>query len=83
MDIELIRKLTEAAAIPGRERAEAELIAELIKPYADKVKIDRLGSVIRACGEGAPDDAKRIALEAPMASPGFWQTITAKTGGFA
>ncbi|MGI6742791.1 MAG: hypothetical protein ACOX4O_04050 [Eubacteriales bacterium] len=73
MDIELIRKLTEAAAIPGRERAEAELIAELIKPYADKVKIDRLGSVIaRLRGSSAAgDDAKRIALEAPMGSPGF------------
>jgi|LSQX01.2.fsa_nt_gb endoglucanase len=73
MDIELIRKLTEAAAIPGRERAEAELISELIKPYADKVKIDRLGSVIAHLrgSSAAGDDAKRIVLEAPMGSPGF------------
>ncbi len=73
MDIKLIRKLIETAAIAGRERAAAELISELIAPYVDKVKVDRLGSVIAHLPGGfAPDsDAKRIVLEAPMGSPGF------------
>ena len=44
--IELLDTLTQLQGVSGREKPVAEFIKEQMAPYADEVKIDRLGSCI-------------------------------------
>ena len=44
--IELLDALTQLQGVSGREKPVAEFIKEQMAPYADEVKIDRLGSCI-------------------------------------
>lgn len=60
---ELIKKLSDLRGISGFEYRISDKIADLFKPYADKVRKDTLGNVIavKRCGR---ENAKKIMIEA-------------------
>ena len=59
---ELMKQLTEAPGPPGAEGAVRKLMVENMKPYADKITFDGLGSVIAQQGSSGP----RIMVDAHM-----------------
>jgi tetrahedral aminopeptidase len=60
--IDLIRKLTEAWGPSGYEHQVRELIREEVKPYADKIEVDPLGSLI--CHVGKKGKSKKTIMVA-------------------
>ena len=60
--ITLFKELTEVAGPPGFEDSVRKLMAERMKPFADKISYDGLGSVIAQQGVAGP----RIMLDAHM-----------------
>jgi endoglucanase len=60
--ITLFKELTEVAGPPGFEDSVRKLMAERMKPFADKISYDGLGSVIAQQGGAGP----RIMLDAHM-----------------
>ncbi|GAC1638016.1 MAG: M42 family metallopeptidase [Candidatus Acidiferrum sp.] len=60
--ISLLKELTEAPGPPGFEDSVRTIMAERMKPLADKVSYDGLGSVIAQQGSSGP----RIMLDAHM-----------------
>lgn len=62
---ELIKQLSDMRAISGSEYRINKQIAELFMPYADEVRIDKLGSVI-AKKECSDPNAPSIMIEAHM-----------------
>ncbi|MFZ5813831.1 MAG: M42 family metallopeptidase [Bacillota bacterium] len=71
MSARLLDRLQQLTAIwgpSGRERKVAEALAEMITPFVDEVKMDRLGNLLairRGTGEG-----RRVLLTAHMDTPG-------------
>jgi endoglucanase len=59
---ELMKQFTEAPGPPGAEGPVRELMVEKMKPYADKIMYDGLGSVIAQQGTSGP----RIMVDAHM-----------------
>ena len=59
---QLMKQFTEAPGPPGAEGAVRKLLAENMKPYADKIMYDGLGSVIAQQGNSGP----RIMVDAHM-----------------
>jgi putative aminopeptidase FrvX len=59
---QLMKQLTEAPGPPGAEGPVRELMVENMKPYADKILYDGLGSVIAQQGSSGP----RIMVDAHM-----------------
>jgi putative aminopeptidase FrvX len=59
---ELMKQFTEAPGPPGAEGAVRKLFVENVKPYADKISYDGLGSVIAQQGTSGP----RIMVDAHM-----------------
>jgi putative aminopeptidase FrvX len=59
---QLMKEFTEAPGPPGAEGAVRKLLAENMKPYADKIMYDGLGSVIAQQGNSGP----RIMVDAHM-----------------
>jgi putative aminopeptidase FrvX len=59
---ELMKQFTEAPGPPGAEGAVRKLFVENMKPYADKISFDGLGSVIAQQGSTGP----RIMVDAHM-----------------
>ncbi len=69
--IKLLEKLCNAASVSGDEGEVRRIVLEEVKPYADEVKVDALGSVLvrkRAAGEKNP---LRVLLDAHMDEVGF------------
>lgn len=60
--IDLMKQFTEAPAPPGAEGSVRKLYVEQMKPYADKISYDGLGSVIAQLGSSGP----RIMVDAHM-----------------
>ena len=60
--VQLLKELTEAPGPPGYEEAVRKLFTDRIKPFADSVSYDGLGSVIAQQGNSGP----RIMLDAHM-----------------
>jgi endoglucanase len=60
--VQLLKELTEAPGPPGYEEAVRKLFTDRIKPFADSVAYDGLGSVIAQQGNSGP----RIMLDAHM-----------------
>ena len=50
---EKLQKLVNAYGVSGDEFRVAEIAAEILKPYVDKVEIDKLGNVVgyKSCGK--------------------------------
>jgi putative aminopeptidase FrvX len=59
---QLMKQFTEAAGPPGAEGPVRKLVVENMKPYADKIMYDGLGSVIAQQGTSGP----RIMVDAHM-----------------
>jgi len=60
--VQLLKELTEAPGPPGYEEAVRKLFTDHMKPFADSVSYDGLGSVIAQQGNSGP----RIMLDAHM-----------------
>src|SRR5581483_6112009 len=52
--VELLKQLSEAPGVPGAEDAVRKLMAEQMRPMADNVSFDGLGSVIAQQGHSGP-----------------------------
>lgn len=60
--VQLLKELTEVSGPPGYEDAVRKIMAERMKPYADDIVYDGLGSIIAQQGKSGP----RIMLDAHM-----------------
>jgi len=68
--IKLLEKLCNAMAVSGNEGEVRRIVLEEVKPYADEVKVDALGSVlVRKKGTGRKP--LRVLLDAHMDEVGF------------
>lgn len=68
--IKLLEKLCRAVAVSGDESEVRKIVLEELKPYADEVKVDALGSVlVTKKGKGAK--RVRVMLDAHMDEVGF------------
>ena len=67
-----LKKLLAAYGATGREENVAQVIAEMIKPYVDEMRIDALGNLV-AVRHGA--GVERIQwLQGPVsAEAGYWR----------
>src|SRR6185295_9339282 len=69
-DLELLRVLSNTAAVSGDEGTVRKLVLEAIRPHVDEVTVDALGNVLavkRAKGRSAP----RVLLAAHMDEVGL------------
>jgi endoglucanase len=66
----LLERLCNAMAVSGDEGEVRRIVLEEVKPYADEVKVDALGSVL-ALKRGAGRNRLRILLDAHMDEVGF------------
>ena len=74
--IDLIKRLMLTPSVSGREDKIRELIKKEIEPYADEIKVDKLGNLIaRKKGSG-----KRIMLSAHMDEIGFFANYIEDSG---
>jgi endoglucanase len=66
----LLERLCNAMAVSGDESEVRRIVLEEVKPYADEVKVDALGSVlVTKCGNGRKP--LRVLLDAHMDEVGF------------
>ncbi len=71
--IELLEKLCNAMSVSGGEGEVRRIVLEEVKPYADEVKVDALGSVlVRKNGSG--QKPLRVMLDCHMDEVGFMIT---------
>lgn len=61
----LLKTLTEIVSPSGREEAIREAVLNLVKPYADEVRVDALGNLIARKGKAAKN-GKRVMLAAHL-----------------
>ncbi|MCW3982671.1 MAG: M42 family metallopeptidase [Candidatus Bathyarchaeota archaeon] len=73
-----LEKLSNACGVTGRENQVCDLMAEMLKPYADEIKIDRMENVI-AIKKGKPSGLK-IMLAAHMDEVGLMVKTINKEG---
>lgn len=76
--MELLRKLSEASGIPGREEAVREIVEKAMVGYVDEVNVDPLGNVI-AHKKGA---GPRVVVAAHMDEIGFFVSHVDEEAGF-
>jgi endoglucanase len=68
--LKLLEKLCNVIAVSGDEAEVRRIVLEEIKPYADEVRVDALGSVLATrCGQGS--NRPRVMLDAHMDEVGF------------
>ncbi len=68
--LKLLEKLCNVIAVSGDEGEVRKIVLEEIKPYADEVRVDALGSVLATrCGQGR--NRPRVMLDAHMDEVGF------------
>ena len=77
VNFELIKKLSEAFGVSGRENEVRDLIKNEIEPYCESVTIDGLGNLIAEKG----GEGERLLLTAAMDEPGFIITNIKEGGG--
>ncbi|MBP6176921.1 MAG: M20/M25/M40 family metallo-hydrolase [Anaerolineales bacterium] len=68
--IKLLEKLCNAMSVSGDEGEVRRMVLEEVKPYADEVKVDALGSVL-VRKKGAGKKPLRVMLDAHMDEVGF------------
>lgn len=79
--LELLEKLCNACAVSGDEGEVRSIVLEQVRPYADEVKVDALGSVlVRRSGQG--ENRLRVMLAAHMDEVGFMITNDEEDGIF-
>lgn len=70
--LKLLEKLCNVIAISGDEGEVRKIVLEEVKPYADEVRIDTLGSVLATkIGRGRSKNRMRVMLDAHMDEVGF------------
>jgi endoglucanase len=69
--IKLLEKLCNAMSVSGDEGEVRRIVMEEVKPYADEVKVDALGSVLVRKRAERSRSALRILLDAHMDEIGF------------
>ena len=69
--LKLLEKLCNVIAISGDEGEVRKIVLEEIKPYADEVKVDTMGSVL-AIKHGRGTKRVRVMLDAHMDEVGFF-----------
>jgi tetrahedral aminopeptidase len=68
--LKLLERLCNVIAVSGDEGEVRKIVLEEIKPYADEVRVDPLGSVLATrCGQGP--NRPRLMLDAHMDEVGF------------
>jgi|SRR5579859_1169412 len=70
-DVELLRVLSNAAAVSGDEGAVRRMVLEAIRPHVDEVKVDALGNVLAVKRAARRRAAPRLLLAAHMDEVGF------------
>lgn len=75
---ETLEKLSNACGVAGREEEVRKLVNDMLKPYVDEVKEDRLGNVIgvKKGGKNAP----KVMLAAHMDEIGLFVKTISKKG---
>jgi putative aminopeptidase FrvX len=68
-DYDLLRRLSEAPGIPGREDAVRDCIRQELGPLSERARVDTLGNLI--VDAGGPDDAPLVMVSAHMDEIGF------------
>lgn len=68
--LSLLEKLCNAMSVSGDEGEVRRIVLEEVKPYADEVKVDALGSVL-VTKKGTNKKALRVLLDAHMDEVGF------------
>ena len=77
LNFKLIKDLSEAFGVSGRENEVRNIIKSEIEPYCDEIRVDSLGNLIaRKNGEG-----EQILLTAAMDEPGFIISSVKEGGG--
>ncbi len=70
LQLKLLEKLCNAIAVSGDEGEVRQIVLEEVKPFADEVKIDAMGSVlVKKAGTG--ENRVRVMLDAHMDEVGF------------
>ncbi|MCD6243273.1 M42 family metallopeptidase [Candidatus Bathyarchaeota archaeon] len=76
--IDILEKLSNAPGVAGREDKVRDLIKEMLRPYVDELREDKLGNVI-AVKRGKAENAPSIMLAAHMDEIGLYvKNITEK-----
>jgi tetrahedral aminopeptidase len=68
--LKLLERLCNVIAISGDENEVRKIVLEEVKPYADEIKVDALGSVL-ATRQGRGRKRTRVMLDAHMDEVGF------------
>ncbi len=76
--MELLKRLSEAAGVPGREAEIRGIITEALKEHAEKIETDHLGNLI--CH--VPGDGPVVMIAAHMDEIGFIVSYIEKETGF-
>ena len=66
MDFELLRELSQAWGVSGREKNVREIVLREIRPLADEIRVDNIGNVIALKRGTGGENSKRIMLAAHM-----------------
>lgn len=69
MDWELLRRLSETTAVPGKEDAMRDLVKEILPPLVDDVSVDVMGNVI---GYKRGKGTRSVMIAAHMDEIGFY-----------
>jgi len=71
--IELLRELSEAVGVSGREDAVRQIVYEAVKPHVDEIQVDALGNVI-TLKQGRGHDRLKVMVAAHMDEVGLMIT---------
>lgn len=74
--LDLLKKLVDSVSVSGAEKSTADIIRKELKPFADEIKIDRVGNLIARKGKGSP----KIMLAAHMDEIGLIVKYVLKNG---
>ena len=77
---ELLRELSEAVGVSGREEAVRRIIHEAVKPHVDEIKVDALGNMITFKRGSANGDRLKVMAAAHMDEVGLMITGHADNG---
>ncbi|SHJ55137.1 aminopeptidase. Metallo peptidase. MEROPS family M42 [Anaerobranca californiensis DSM 14826] len=70
MNLELLKRLTEAPGIAGREERIRSIVIDELNNYVDEIKVDAIGNVI-AFKKGKGNNPKKVMISAHMDEIGF------------
>jgi endoglucanase len=70
MDLQLLKRLTEAPGIPGREEKIRSIVIDELNDHVDEIKVDVIGNVI-AYKKGKGENPKKVMISAHMDEIGF------------